>query len=498
VCSCSCLRGVQPYAHAQAHVCCSSGLWALPVLRRHACCGACDKCSEWQVRKAAVDTLLVLLETLAAEPAAAQAAAGAAAAVATGADAQPPQQQQQQQQGAVALVSIAPAIVAAVEQHVRYDRVPQVRKAAAVALRQLHCLPSMQEQRAPARPVTGVRTRLTQPATAGMPAAQAAAAAAQASNGGVQAKGGDQSLQAVIADRRQQLNAAVHWRAAAAAVKVHSGPAGSIGKAAGGQLADSPGQASSTGSADGDGWAAPNERIRAWAGAPESPPQQSPHQLRQQPQPLPKQQQGAAVGPGLPPAAQFLRAAQAALNRLQPPEQQADLDARLPGSLLRQTWGSQPSSPAKLGSHDLQAAPLVLGGTAGAVPSGWTLGPAAGCLPASAVPAVPPPSRPDGPAGAPMPQHQAPQHQRQLWRQNPLAQSLEGEEEERAAVRWPAGAAAAAIEAEAAAVVPCVVFNIERPEVGGCKAQPFGLFVVTVCHPLRRVRASRQAWHLAY
>ncbi len=76
-----------------------------------------ERREEWQVRKAATDTLAVLVAALL---------------------------QQQQQQGAesapesglAALVAAQPQLLAAVEQHVKYDRIPQVRQAA-VALCQV-------------------------------------------------------------------------------------------------------------------------------------------------------------------------------------------------------------------------------------------------------------------------------------------------------------------------------------------------------------------------
>ena len=101
-------------------------------------CGQAMQRNEWQVRKAAADTLAALVQTLLAD-------GGPAAAPGVAAHAQ-----QGQQQGLAALQNLAPEMAAAVG-HIRYDRIPQVRQAVAALLLQLQRLPGLQQEQAQAQ-----------------------------------------------------------------------------------------------------------------------------------------------------------------------------------------------------------------------------------------------------------------------------------------------------------------------------------------------------------
>lgn len=427
--------------------------------------------SEWQVRKAAADTLAVLAETLLAggKPASDGAHALApAAAAAKGVAGSGATHQQQQEQGVAALESIAPAIVAAVTQYVKYDRIPQVRQAAAAVLLHLYRLPGLQqEERPPAHQLPGGRgaagPRSGRPAAgpahgkAAAPTAEAtdAPAAAAPALAAASPKGlrhSRESLQAVIAERRQQLKAA-GWQPAAAVVVY--GPAGDSRKTpAAGAAASAPpsgvGHASSVGSADGD-WPAAQDRIRAWAGAAEPLPPLAPRPVQDEQQPQQPKQQGerdaAAAAPLLaslrlrPPSADVFQAAAEVMERLHPQH----------AARRRRAWGSYPASPVKHG----------IGGSGASGAASQTAAVQAAAQDAPLEMHLPP-----APAGGlAATQALAEEH---VWRENPLAQSAEGPVLSRPHAQAAAGAGAAAAAGAgqlAPQAVPCV-HHIEHPKVG--------------------------------
>lgn len=309
-------------------------------------------CSEWAVRKAAADTLALLAETLlAASSSDAPCAAG-------------------QQQGLAALEALAPDMAAAVEQHLKFDRIPQVRQAAATALQLLGRVPGMQSQQQPVA-ATGPAQPAARPGSATGQAAAVSAAPA-AARGAAPAGGLSQArsnLQAIIAERRRQLQDAGWLPKGPAEVQVYGGQkAGAAGMAAC--------CASSSGSADeaeGGTWS--GDRIRAWAGG-------AGDEQEEAQQAVAAEAGGAAVkhaGTRPPSAAAFQSAAEALQWLDGEPAQQA--------ARKRRGWGSRPASPAKQGGSDAEAG--------------------------------------DVPVHIYAPPHPPAQQQQHLWRKNPLAASAE-------------------------------------------------------------------------
>ena len=340
-------------------------------------------CSEWAVRKAAADTLALLTETLlAASSSDAPSAAG-------------------QQQGLAALEALAPDMAAAVEQHLKYDRIPQVRQAAATALQLLGRVPGMQPQQqqvaaaGPAQPAARPGSATGQAAAA--PAVPAAARAAAPAGGLSQARS---NLQAIIAERRRQLQDAGWLPNGPAEVQVYGGQkAGAAGMAAC--------RASSSGSADeaaGGTWS--GDRIRAWAGG-------AGGEEEEAQQAVAAEAGGAAAkhaGTRPPSAAAFQSAAEALQWLDGEPAQQA--------ARKRRGWGSRPASPAKPGGRDAEA----------------------GDVPVHIYAPPHPPAQ------------QQQQQQQHLWRENPLAASAEA----------ALGQAAVGPAPTAPAAVPCT-HHIEHP-----------------------------------
>lgn len=409
--------------------------------------GACH-CREWQVRKAAANTLAGLCEAMLTGEAAQHAAA----------DAPPCGSQQHQQQGLAALAGVVPAIAAAVEQHLKYDRIPQVRQAAAVVLQLLQRVPAMQpqEQRRPMqqlqpgmpRSVVGTAAE-AQHAAADQSrlAALQEAAAGNASAPPISGPGRWQGdLRALIAERRRQLQASGEQAAAAAAKawRLDSG-SGVLGKpglqpASGG---------SSTGSAEEglgifawmDSMAAARVPAAQAAAVAAAPIGGGPESGVKGPT---NGASMAAGGGSRPPSAEAFEVAVAALGRLASPERQ---QRALPATLAvvhRSGWASLSASPAKQGgpakqsSMDLPVQMLVSrspppgayrGGRAAAAGLAEDQGAAAGAV------------------AIHMDQHSA----HSVWRQNPLAEPW----------REPAGAGQ-----EQRATAAACTHHLHTPQVG--------------------------------
>ena len=268
------------------------------------------------MRKAAADTLALLAETL-------LSAGGSNAPIVAG----------QPQQGLVALEVLAPDMAAAVEAHLKYDRIPQVRQAAAATLQLLGRVPGMQLSQQPAVPA-GPAQPASRPASAAgqapaVPAAAAAAHATAPAGGLSQARS---NLQAIIAERRRQLQDAGWQPSGAAEVQVY-------GERKAAAAAGATGRASSSGSADEaqDGpWS--GERIRAWAGGGDEE-QQAQQAAEEEADDAGREPEGARP----PSAAAFQRAAEALQWLDGEPAQQA--------ARKRRGWGSRPPSPAKQGGR---------------------------------------------------------------------------------------------------------------------------------------------------
>lgn len=337
------------------------------------------------MRKAAADTLALLAETL----------LSAGGSNAPSAAAQP-------QQGLAALEVLAPDMAAAAEAHLKYDRIPQVRQAAAAALQLLGRVPGMQLSQQPAVPA-GPAQPASRPASAAGQASTvpAAAAAAHATHATAPAGGLSQArsnLQAIIAERRRQLQDAGWQPSGAAEVQVYGGR-----KAAAAAVAAR--SASSSGSADEaeDGpWS--GERIRAWAGGDDE--GQRAQQAAEEEEGDARDQPAAAR----PPSAAAFQSAAEALQWLDgEPAQQA--------ARKRRGWGSRPASPAKQqGGKDAgHGVPVHI--------------------------------------YAPQPQPPQQQQQQQLWRENPLAASAEA----------PGQAGMGPVPTAAPATVQCT-HHIEHPQ----------------------------------
>ena len=230
------------------------------------------------MRKAAADTLTALVDAVAG-PDPAAAAAGSAAATVAGAGS-----------GAAALECIATEARAAVEQYLRYDRIPQVRQAAAALLRRLR-----HSRLAPGQHHHQRQTQPQEADASNSAAAEALKAATHAPTASpAQGLAASRSaLKSLIVQRRQQLKQAVGQ--AQPAVQVYGGGGGDDGvqaSSAAGSMAPPPaaalygskhvgGGGSSVGSAaadddeDDNNWGretlhgeagAGTGRIRAWAG----------------------------------------------------------------------------------------------------------------------------------------------------------------------------------------------------------------------------------------
>jgi hypothetical protein len=388
----------------------------------HACPAL--SCSEWQVRKAAADTLAATAAALLEEPAAsAGALAATAAAAGNGGGGGGGGERQGQAQGVAALEGVAPAMLAALERYVRYDRVPQVRTAAAAALQQLRRVPRLQqEQRPPPGQLQGGGNGKGAAAAAAGPAHVAAPQAGSPLRG--LGRSGT-SLHAAIAERRQQLKASGERRRPPD-VEVYS-PAGggsaewersepAAAAAAAGKPLLHGGGGSCVGSADGGEWEAARGRIRAWAGGGFGAPVPSPPQAAS---PLAAQQlrgraaaEHAEVVLPRPPSPDVFRTADEALYCLK-------LEAEAREARRRRPWATRPSSPAQppAAADDDNGLPLPRWSPAGAAP--------------------PQALAHTGPA------------ERQVWRANPLAEAQTG------GGGRPFGVAAAA---------HCV-HHIERPQV---------------------------------
>lgn len=391
------------------------------------CCALAG--SEWQVRKAAADTLAALADALLADPAAAAGGGGPAQLAGGGSSCDAGQggrQGQGQAQGLDALNSMAPAVSAAVEQHLKYDRIPQVRQAAAAVLQRLQRLPGMlppQEQRPPAQQLSsgaGAGRRGAAP-TAGEAAALATedAAHAAAALPGLTALGRCRgNLKAIIAERRRQLQQS-GWQPAAAAAKAWRGSDDCDGSEVDGYRAGGLRQASGNGSPEEGG-------IAAW---------QPGGQHSEEQGPLAPGRDGSAgmAGALRPPSAEAFTVAAGALGRLQLAEEQPGAAAR-----KRRGWGSLPASPAKLGSPSRRLDRDI------------------------PVQVFAPPARPHSAAGstgygaAPVAGVPAAQQAGHMWRENPLAHSGEAR----------AGQAAPALAAPAPQPPSGAVHHIEHPEVG--------------------------------
>lgn len=396
------------------------------------------------MRKAAADTLAGLCTALMAPQAAPAAAEEAAQSV----------RQEHQQQGLAALEGIAPAMAAAVQRHLKHDRIPQVRQAAAALLQLLRHAPGMQPQE-PRPPAQQLRH-------GGLAAGEGAAAALGPLTAGCEAAAvdvlappldgpgrGRGDLKALIADRRRQLRESGE-RAAAAAVK-----AWRLGSA-GGDFGKLGGGGSSTGSADDE------PGIPAWC------------ELRNMPaEPAAAAAEAAAeagvlaaglqdarvLGAGSrPPSAEAFAAAAAALARLAPPERQQQAQPAAPAA-RRRGWGSEPASPAKQGSPvkrssaDVPVQVFLARSPPPAAPAGLSAAPVAGDGQRGAT------------AGACVPHGEPQASLHSVWRRNPLAQSAEGpdstvEELGRAA------AAAAPMKLSAGPALPCA-HHVQTPQVGG-------------------------------
>lgn len=391
----------------------------------------------------------------------------AAAAAGTAAAGAQCSRQQHQQQGLAALQGVAPAIAAAVEQHLKYDRIPQVRQAAAALLQLLQRVPGMQpqEQRWPAQqlrpggPAAGDSTAAEVHQAAQGPHAALREAAAHGAQAPVLNQPGASrgDLKALITERRRQLQASGE-QAAAAAIKAwrFGSGSGDLGKpelllGSGGSSTGSAGErpgipawedsrgaqqpASATQAAE-QAAAGIAGRTQAAAAAPAT------------------QATGAAGGGSRPPSAEAFAVATAALGCLASPEQQQRaVPAAAPGR--RRGWASGPASPAKQGSPARQSRadvpvqvfvarsppPVGHAGLTGDAEQGET-----------------------AEAGASHVDRVA----HSVWRENPLAElalELAGTEEEE-----QGAAAAAAAQPAAALAVPCM-HHVQTPQVGaerGC------------------------------
>ncbi|KAL4437400.1 hypothetical protein ABPG75_004539 [Micractinium tetrahymenae] len=391
---------------------------------------------EWQVRKAAADTLTGLCKALLADSAALHAAGGAPLCT-------------QQQQGLAALEGIAPAMAAAVEQHLRYDRIPKVRQAAASLLQLLQHVPGIQqqEQRPPAQQLQHGRLRASgsaaedasHAAAAGdapaafqaagaAPGDAAASALAPAASGLGRCR---DNLKVLIADRRRQLQASGELAAAAAVKAWRPG-----GEGAGPGKPLRFGGGSSKASTDGE------PGIRAWEDGRERPVAPA-APAAEADEPPPVQQGSRATSNGSrPPSAEAFAVAAAALGRLAPAG---------PAAARRRGWGSQPASPVKQGSpakrasRNLPVQVFVARSPPPAAPGG---------LPATSVIAAGHAEQADAPV--------APQAE-SIWRQNPLAQSAD--EPAAAAAQRATAPAAAVQQAGAALAVPCV-HHVQHAQFG--------------------------------